>query len=245
MRLGIMQPYFFPYLGYFSLIASVDEWVVFDVTQYTPKTWMNRNRILHPESGWQYITVALASASIAIKTAEATVLDPEKSKRTILGKLSHYRKDAPCYDEVVTLVERSFDRSPDDSLAALNISALTAVCDYLEIPFSFRVASRLSLEYPPNLGAGDWAPFICRELGASEYVNPVGGRHLFDAAKFRNMGIDLYFCEFEEFQYDTARFKFEPHLSVLDVMMWNSPESIRAAIQRHTRLTGPIAPGGP
>ena len=48
MRLGIMQPYFFPYLGHFALIANVDAWIVFDVTQYTPRTWINRNRVLHP-----------------------------------------------------------------------------------------------------------------------------------------------------------------------------------------------------
>lgn len=51
MRLGIMQPYFFPYPGHFALIAHVDQWLVFDITQYTPKTWMNRNRILHPRGG--------------------------------------------------------------------------------------------------------------------------------------------------------------------------------------------------
>ena len=66
MRLGIMQPYFFPYPGHFALIASVDRWIVFDVTQYTPKTWMNRNRVLHPASGAMYVTVPLANASKAI-----------------------------------------------------------------------------------------------------------------------------------------------------------------------------------
>ena len=59
MKLGIMQPYFFPYLGYFDLIHSVDKWVVFDTPQYIRHGWVNRNRILHPESDWQYIIVPL------------------------------------------------------------------------------------------------------------------------------------------------------------------------------------------
>ena len=71
MRLGIMQPYFFPYLGHFSLIAAADEWVVFDVTQYTPSSWMNRNRILHPVRGWKWLTVPLANGSIHIRTEQA------------------------------------------------------------------------------------------------------------------------------------------------------------------------------
>jgi len=67
MRLGIMQPYFFPYLGHFSLISSVDKWIVFDVTQYTPKTWMNRNRILHPKTGWQYVPFRLLILQFQLK----------------------------------------------------------------------------------------------------------------------------------------------------------------------------------
>ena len=67
MRIGIMQPYFFPYLGHFALIANVDAWIVFDVTQYTPKTWINRNRVLHPTSGANWVSVALKNSSISIK----------------------------------------------------------------------------------------------------------------------------------------------------------------------------------
>ncbi len=62
-----MQPYFFPYLGHFALIAHTDAWVVFDISQYTPKTWMNRNRVLHPTDGWTYVTAPLSNSSIHIK----------------------------------------------------------------------------------------------------------------------------------------------------------------------------------
>ena len=221
-----MQPYFFPYLGYFALIASTDHWIVFDVTQYTPKTWMNRNRILHPKTGWQYVTIPLANSTISIKTSEARVLNSAETKQSILGKLSHYRKSAPYFYQVNKLVQQAFDNTPDDSLVSLNVSALTAVCDYLGIPFSYQICSKLELDYPPDLGPGDWAPFVCKRLGAAEYVNPVGGKELFEVAAFKQQDIDLYFAEFEIFEYLTPSYGFEPHLSILDVMMWNSPKLI-------------------
>lgn len=236
MRLGIMQPYFFPYLGHFSLIASVDKWIVFDVTQYTPKTWMNRNRILHPKAGWQYVTVPLANSSISIKTSEAKVLNLTETKLSILGKLSHYKKAAPYFYNVNSVVQQAFDNSSDDSLVSLNVSALSAVCDYLEIPFSYHICSKLALDYPPKLEPGDWAPYICQILGASEYVNPVGGRDLFDVSVFQQCGITLYFTEFAEFKYATPTYSYEPHLSIIDVMMWNSPEDIVAGLKQGVKL---------
>ena len=231
-----MQPYFFPYLGHFALIASVDKWIVFDVTQYTPKTWMNRNRILHPKAGWQYVTVPLSNSSISIKTSEAKVLNLAETKRSILGKLSHYKKTAPYFYQVNKIVQNAFDGSLDDSLVSLDVSALSAVCDYLKIPFSYRITSNLGLEFPPKLGAGEWAPYICQMLDASEYVNPAGGKDIFDLSVFRQRNIALYFVEFAEFKYATPSYSYEPHLSILDVMMWNSPEEIVARLKQGTKL---------
>ena len=231
-----MQPYFFPYMGHFALIASVDEWIVFDVTQYTPKTWMNRNRILHPKTGWLYVTVPLANSSNSIQTSEARVLDLAKTRQSILGKLSHYRKKAPYYVDVTNIVQQTFTTSSDDSLVNLNVNALNAVCNYLQIPFRYRITSELALEYPPNLGPGDWAPFICDKIGASEYVNPIGGRDLFDKTVFQHHGISLLFAEFKEFKYATTPYSYQPNLSILDVMMWNAPEDIVAALKSGTTL---------
>ncbi|WP_415391191.1 WbqC family protein [Porticoccus sp. Uisw_050_02] len=236
MRLGIMQPYFFPYLGHFALINAVDQWVVFDITQYTPKTWMNRNRILHPNAGWQYVTVPLSNSSISIKTSEAKVLNLQNAKQTTLAKLAHYKKKAPYFNQVFELVNRTFDNAIDDLLVNLNVSALSAVCDYLNIKFSFQICSHLNLEYPLNLKAGDWAPHICQKLGASGYVNPLGGKEIFNVADFKKREIALYFAEFSDFKYITKPYQYEPHLSVLDVMMWNSPDDIRNVLMDNISL---------
>lgn len=242
MKAGIMQPYFFPYLGHFSLIAAVDQWLVFDITQYTPKTWMNRNRILHPTTGWQYVTVPLANSSISIKTHEARVLDVAAARASIIGKLGHYRKKAPYFKAVIGLVEAAFAESEDDSLVRLNVRGLEAVCDYLGIPFQYRICSEMNLPLPDDLGPGDWAPHISSLVGATTYVNPIGGQELFDPEAFTKRGIALQFAETNECPYATGPYQYEPHLSILDVLMWNSPQWIADAIQTHTRLVQTAVP---
>lgn len=226
MRLGIMQPYFFPNLGHFALIAATDEWVVFDVTQYARKSWINRNRILHPTKGWQYISVPLATSSTQMKIHEARVADCATFHQSLLGSLSHYGRRAPHYKAVLNIVNQAFESVTDNSLTALNVSALTAVCAYLNIPFRHRICSKLGLEFPTQMGSGDWAPFIASALGATCYVNPIGGRELFRPADFTDHGIDLCFARFGDFIYPTPGYNFVSGLSMLDVLMWNPPEQV-------------------
>ena len=225
-----MQPYFFPYLGHFSLIAAVDEWVVFDITQYTPKTWMNRNRILHPKSGWQYVTVPLSNSSISIKTHEARILNLAEAKSGISGKLSHYKKKAPCFEPVNALVNEVFDSATDDSLVHLNVRGLDKVCQYLDIPFNYKICSELDLALPEKLGPGEWALEICSQLGATNYINPASGQDIFNPAEFSRRGISLHFAQAAEFVYDTAPYQYESNLSIIDVLMWNPPEVVIKAV---------------
>lgn len=236
MKLGIMQPYFFPYLGHFALIASTDAWVVFDITQYTPKTWMNRNRVLHPKEGWNYVSVPLSNSSISIATSEARVLNVADTRRSVLGKLSHYRSKAPYYRAVEGLVQAAMADDTDDRLTHLNARGLRLVCEYLGLPFNYRICSELDLDLPEKLPPGGWAPAICSALGASGYVNPVGGRDLFDPADFTSRGISLEFLSFELGAYDTAPYQFEPGLSILDVLMWNSPQTVVDMLRVGTTL---------
>ena len=235
-RVGVMQPYFFPYLGHFGLIANIDEWIVFDVTQYTPKKWINRNRVLHPSGGWNYITVPLANSSVSIKMHEALVLDPGAARRSVLGKISHYTHNAPYFEAVVDLVEEAFSDTSHRSIVHLDVRALSAVCRYLELPFRFRILSELGLELPNNPGAGRWALTVCERIGATSYLSPVGGRALFDPDDYARLGIELLFAETEPLRYTTGPFQFEPALSILDVLMWNDPRQVKEWLMTRTRV---------
>ncbi|MDX1948971.1 MAG: WbqC family protein [Rickettsiales bacterium] len=230
MKLGIMQPYFFPYIGYFALIANTDNWVVFDITQYTPKTWINRNRVLHPNNGWQYITVPLSNSSINIKISEAKILSKEKSSQRILAQIEHYKKNAPYFQNVKKIIEKTFNETSSDYLIELNINSLKNICEYLEINFNYIIASKHNFTFHNNMKAGDWALEIASQLGANEYINPEGGKDLFNEKDFLERGIKLTILTSPKFEYECKNYNFEDRLSIIDVLMWNKPEDVRKII---------------
>ena len=236
MKLGIMQPYFFPYLAHFALIAAVDEWVIFDIPQYTRKSWISRNRILHPEAGWQYVSIPLANSSIHIRISDARIDRVRDQERYVLGKVSHYRRRAPYYKEVCEIIRNAFAAATDESLVALNVGGLRAVCQYLGLPFRCRLCTELRLDYPQTLHPGGWAPWIAARLSAHAYVNPIGGRELFDPSEFAGAGVALQFFDFRAFAYETPGYKFESDLSILDVLMWNSPEAVIQAMHMNSSV---------
>jgi hypothetical protein len=231
MRLGIMQPYFAPALGYFDLISLCDKWVVFDVADYRPKSWMVRNRILHPTSGWQYIKAQTGKVSRGTPIRDVRLVAGREWRDLIIRQLEHYRKRAPFFEDTCLLVERSL-ASDTDSLAQLSVQILSEFCSHLKIDFSPLFFSEMDLPIGPIGGPGDWALRISEAMGASEYVNPPGGRDLFDAQAFADAGIKLSIREFEDLSYETRGYEHIPMLSIIDVMMWNSPTRIVEHLSR-------------
>lgn len=230
MKLGIMQPYFFPYLGYFDLINRTDRWVVFDVVQYVPKSWMNRNRILHPTEGWQYVSVPVVKHRDSL-IKDVRLVNPDEARRRVLGQIEHYRHGrAPFFEPVRDLIDRSFSRARSDRLRDLNATGLALVCEYLGIAFSPAIFSESGVELPPIDHPGKWALEISSAMGASEYVNPPGGKELFDERAFSDRGIRLTFTELADFTYPCGSYEFVERLSIIDVLMWNEPKAVKAQL---------------
>jgi len=230
MRLGIMQPYFVPALGYFDLIHLCDEWVVFDTAQYRKKSWMCRNRVLHPTTGWQFVTAHVKKHALDTPIRDIELSVEPGWREHLIAQLGHYRR-APGYDRVITLLEAAFAAEPA-SLARLSVALLTGVCRLLELEFRPRYFSELGLELGPITGPGDWALRISEAMGARTYVNPPGGEGLFDPAAFTAAGIELVIRRPRELVYRPRGFEFVPMLSILDVLMWCTPGEVRAHLDR-------------
>lgn len=232
MKLGLMQPYFFPYLGYFDLIFQTDLWIVFDTVQYT-RGWINRNRVLHQQSGWQYITVPVQKHARATPIEAIRIAETHPWREKILGQLDHYRRHAPFYKDVIALVKDCL-HAGDAAIARLNVRCLEAVCDYLAIPFTHRYLSEMDLTLGPIHAPDDWALQIALALGADEYVNPPGGKGLYDPQKYARAGVKLTIRNLPPLEYPTPGYEFIPHLSIIDVLMWNDPARVRAHLEQHT-----------
>jgi len=226
---GIMQPYLFPYIGYFQLIEATERWVVFDTPQFIRHGWVNRNRILHPNEGSQYIMAPLVKQPRHTPIQEMMLADKPACLDRIRGQLQHYRKHAPHFEEAIALLEATFE-GDDAKLSTLIVRGLELCCDWLEIDFNARIFSSMQLELGPVEGPGDWAPKISAALGATSYVNPPGGEDLFDPTQFAELGVDLRILDTTLTPYKQGRRTFEPGLSILDVIMWNSPDQARTML---------------
>ena len=227
MKLAVMQPYFFPYLGYFDLLNMANEWVVFDTPQYVRHVWMNRNRILRPDSGWQYIILPLKKHHRETPINQIEIPSDNAWSRLILRQLEHYKVDAPYYDEVVSFLEDCFS-SPARDLASANTSFFKTTARRLGIERPIHIYSEMNLPLQglPE-GPGDWALLISQAMGASEYINRPGGGAFLDERRFRDRGIKLTIQSYTSMEYCCGRRRFEPDMSIIDVMMWNSPGKIK------------------
>lgn len=233
--LAIMQPYFFPYLGYFQLIAAAERGVIFDTAQYCRKSWMNRNRILDGKGGWQYISVPVSS-TLGTSIQATAVIDHSAAAQRILGQLEHYRGKAPFYHKVRELVRSTFASVTNDGIGELNTQSIKATCAYLELLFDWSSHSGMDLQLPPIQHPGQWALEISSRLEASRYINAPGGRAIFVASEWQERGIELRFLDLSTFVYATAPYEFIGNLSILDVLMWNSPGDVTAYVRENTQI---------
>lgn len=223
--MAIMQPYFFPYLGQFQLIHVVDRFILCDDVQYIRHGWINRNRILKPGDGCQYIIVPVSKHKSHevirnIRTAEGC-----NWKQTILRQLEYYRKKAPYYQQVSQLIHDCL-LPEETNITRLNSRCLQAVCNYIGIQYDIAISSELDLDYANVHVTGDWALRICEQLGATAYFNPPGGMALYKRDTFGRSNIDLHFVKPNLREYNQNNNGFFPGLSVIDIMMFNHPAEI-------------------
>lgn len=233
MKIGIMQPYFMPYIGYISLIKQTDQFILLDSVQFMRHGWIERNRILKPDLGWQYIQVPLIKRTRFDKINEININNSLDWKNRILAQIQHYKKTAPYYFKVLELLKEVLNHEYSD-IVSLNMATLKAICNYLGIKKDISIFSTMNLEIEEVKAADEWALNICRALGnVDEYWNPPGGISFFDTNKYYDVGIKPVFHCVNIVEYNQKREVFEPGLSILDVMMFNSIEDITLMLDNY------------
>jgi hypothetical protein len=223
LAVGIMQPYFFPYIGYFQLMAACDLFIVYDDAQFIKGGWITRNRIL-VNGGPEWLTVPIAAAPHSWAINQRHYLLTDRLTAKVLDRLHGAYHGAPELDTVMQLVERVMEFH-DSNVAVFNTNLLRVLASHLGI----RCEIRNSSEHEKNtlLKGQELVIDMCTRAGASLYINPVGGTSLYQAAGFSARDITLSFLQSNAKAYRQYREPFVPALSIIDVMMFNPVERVR------------------
>ncbi len=229
MRLAIMQPYFMPYIGYFQLIKSVDEFVIYDNIQFTKKGWINRNRILVNGKDFM-ISLPLRKDSDYKDIGERKLADVWNSDKTkMLNRIRESYRKAPYFENVFKVIEKCIFYE-DYNLFNFIHNSIKTISEHLGIKTKIGISSGISIDH--SLKAEKKVIAICKSLGAGCYVNSIGGLDLYSKDNFKNEGIDLHFLKADDIYYRQLTNEYIPWLSIIDVMMFNSIEEIEKLLQK-------------
>lgn len=225
----VMQPYFFPYLGYFQLVAASSVFVYFQDASYIKGGWINRNRVL-VQGRPHVFTVPIEKAS-SHRTIEATnIANAQDWRSHFVRLLEQAYARAPFRDRVLNLVSNVV-YSTTSSIGRLAEESVRAVCAYVGFVPQWRQSHEFQFSDSPRGAAR--IKRICQALEAERYVNAPGGKALYDAQDFQRAGIELRFLRPVLPEYEQTGGAFVSGLSIIDVLMFNSPEVTRTWMEAY------------
>ena len=257
MKIGIFQPYFFPYIGYFQLIHAVDRFILYPEIQYICQGWINRNRIVQKNGCIQYILVPVHSGShLCIKDVHIDNTSLRwrqrliKSIRNFYGKAAYFKEIYPLLEEVLTQQDYL-------TISDLNVATIRSVANFLEMETEIVCANteryqglEEKLVRLQTNGYDELPQYaekqvsrmlvrifeICRMEGADTFINSIGGTALYKNDVFAHHGVNLNFLQTHDIQYKQQCEEFIPNLSIIDVLMHNGKEKTKELLTHYTLI---------
>ena len=231
MKIAIMQPYFFPYIGYWQLIHAVDDFVIFDDVNFIKRGWINRNNILLNNQKYLF-SLKLANASQNKLINQTKLLDePNRIKLLDLFKRAYFK--APHFGQMYPLLEDIIN-NPENELGKYVGHSIKKIAEYLGIQTRIVFSSEVEKD---NLKTGqDKIIEICKTLHGTTYINPIGGIELYDKEKFRQEGIELLFIRRSDIRYKQLEEPFIADLSILDVLIFNDKEVVVSLLDKYSLI---------
>lgn len=230
-KVAIMQPYLFPYLGYFQLVHAADYFVFYDDVAFIRRGWINRNRMLCNGRD-QLFTVPVIKSSLEseIKNVSCEITKIWRDK--FFKNIEYNYKKCPHFSDVMAVIEdvMGLGVQPISELAE---SSIKSVCQYLGIEKRFLNSSVFSPE-TKGINRTDRLCIITKKLGLSQYLNSSGGKTLYTKEEFKRQGVKLYFIESEPIQYKQHGSKgYIPNLSIIDVLMNNDIQNTTKLLKKY------------
>lgn len=221
---AIMQPYFFPYLGYFQLIDAVDVYVNLDHVSFMKRSYMTRN-VLKSDTAFQ-VRVKGGSQNkncrqVMVDFSENYLSNTFKTIHHLYGKSPHYQR---VLDEVLlpVMVEK------DLSISEWNINIIKRICGYLDIQTEI-IDTSFNFDHL-ELKREEGLKVIVHQLNGDHYINAIGGQELYDKADFKKDGIDLQFIQMEELAVEHR------YASILDLMMNYDVDFLKVELKKYTLI---------
>jgi hypothetical protein len=218
---AIVQSSYIPWKGYFDLIDSVDELILYDDQQYTRRDWRNRNRIKTPQ-GTIWLTIPVhVKGRYHQRIDETTVSDfawPGRHWRTIENT---YRR-APHFEEQRDVLYRLYSECEEAFLSAINRRFLDAICSMLGI----RTRITSSTSYEAEGVKTERVVGLCRAAGATLYLSGPTARAYLDESQFDEAGIELRFMDYSSYPaYEQLYPPFEHAVSAIDLLVHTGPSA--------------------
>lgn len=225
MKLAIMQPYLFPYIGYYQLINAVDKFIIYDDVNFIKQGWITRNAVL--ANGKSYLfSVPLENQSSFCKINETLINQkqyPIWHKKFLKTIEQNYNK-APFFKEVFPIIKSIFD-TDSITISVLATNSLKKVSEYIGITTVFEDSS--AIYQNQDLSSQHRVLDICKKENANVYINPIGGLELYSKNDFLENTISLYFIKSKPIKYNQFNSEFVSGLSIIDVLMFNDVPTIK------------------
>ncbi len=235
MKIAIMQPYLFPYIGYFQLMNAVDKFVIYDDVQYIKNGWINRNNILL-EGDKHLFTLSIKEDSLCLpinKRNFSPVIDHEI--QNLFKTMTYAYKKAPYFQTVFPFIEKLLLGISSTRTISSNLTEiLCSLVEFLHIKTTMLVSS--SIKKDRSLRGEQKVIYIVNKLGGDCYINAIGGLNLYSKEAFRDKKISLNFIKSRDIQYKQLNNVFIPNLSIIDVLMFNSKEKITSYLEEYELL---------
>jgi len=229
MKVSIMQPYFMPYIGYFQLLNTVDKFIILDDVNFIKRGWINRNTML--VNGKDFLFSIPLKGVSQNKVINQIEIDNNSSWRTnLLKTITLSYKKAPFFNEMYSFIEDILLQE-ENNLAKFITYSLQKTCNLLSIQTTIMISSEIKKDN--DLKGQDRIIEICKKVNATNYINAIGGIALYDENIFLKHNISLNFIKSNEIIYPQFKNEFIPWLSIIDIMMFNSPEQIKNFLNQY------------
>lgn len=248
MKLAVMQPYFFPYIGYFQCIKAVDKYIVYDRLNYIYQGWVDRNRLVDKSGQIFYIRPQLKDASVSKLISEIELQPKQFWRQKMIKTLKFSYAGALHFEETLTLISETLSYETD-SLSDFNFNSVKRICSFLDIdtvlsnnmqPYEALERELRNSEEQLNPEEEEKPEIkviralkLCDMENASVFINATGGAALYSKPVFKEHGIELKFIRTNPIQYPQFKKEFFPGLSIIDVLMHNGKEGTKRLLTEY------------